>query len=276
MKFIKICKQIFRRKILAISLLIPFVIVGVGSELLNTPESLSATETQIESTRRYRALKTRGRIFKKTTTFNNVLTEIRALAQARQPAGTAIKYNATINAKGLVAIDNRIDGWMSNKDLLWLFNTAREMNQIVEIGSWKGRSTHALLSGGNGTVNAVDHFLGSIDELEDNQYKIQVKSIYKDFMQNVGGFKNLQVLKMDNARAVKQFKDKSVDMVFIDGCHIYEEVLGDIQRWLPKTRKIICGHDISDERVKKAVKEMFGNNFEKSKDDIWIKRITTA
>lgn len=172
------------------------------------------------------------------------------------------------------AEENKIDGWMDNNDLLWLFNTAKEMDSVVEIGCWKGRSTHALLSGCQGTVYAVDHFLGSIDEREGAHEEAKTRDIHKDFMENVGSFKNLQVLKMDNAKAVKQFDDNSVDMVFIDAGHTYEEVLSDIKWWLPKAKKIICGHDAGDGGVEKAIKEVFGNEFEINEiSSIWIKRI---
>ena len=172
------------------------------------------------------------------------------------------------------ASDNKIQGWMNDTDLLWLFNTAKGMDSVVEIGSWKGRSTHALLSGCKGTVYAVDHFLGSIDERSGAHAEAGLKDIYKDFIANVENFKNLKVLKMDNAEAVKQFQDNSIDMVFIDAGHTYEEVLGDIRRWLPKVRKIICGHDRGNEQVIKAVVEMLGTGFEKTEGgNIWMKRI---
>jgi predicted O-methyltransferase YrrM len=92
-----------------------------------------------------------------------------------------MKYNAS---------KNKIQGWMSETELLWLFNTAKEMNSVVEIGSWKGRSTHALLSGCKGTVYAVDHFLGSVDERETYHAEAKTRDIYKDFMGNVGSFKD--------------------------------------------------------------------------------------
>lgn len=174
---------------------------------------------------------------------------------------------------------NTIDGWMDNLDLLWLFNTAKRMDRIVEIGSWKGRSTHALLSGCKGTVYAIDHFLGSIDEtgeIEVDHAEVKTRDIYKDFMENVGSFKNLKVLKMYNAEAVKSFKDDSIDMVFIDGGHTYQEVLSDIKRWLPKTKKIICGHDRNYRSIQKALRKVFGSKFEinnKGKGLIWIKRL---
>jgi precorrin-6B methylase 2 len=168
---------------------------------------------------------------------------------------------------------NKIDGWMCGDELLWLFNTAKEMDNVVEIGSWKGRSTHALLSGCKGTVYAVDHFLGSIAERETTHAEAKTRDIYQDFMRNVGSFKNLKVLKMDNAEAVKRFEDKSIDMVFIDGGHTYEEVMADIKNWLPKTKKIICGHDLGEGGVGSAVKKMFGNGFETDRGRIWIERI---
>jgi hypothetical protein len=177
-------------------------------------------------------------------------------------------------------LGNEIGGWMNGVELLWLFNTAKEMDSIVEIGSWKGRSTHALLSGCKGTVYAVDHFLGSKGERGRIFAETRTRDVYKDFMANVGNFKNLKVLKMDSAEAVKQFEDKSVDMVFIDAGHTYEETLADIKRWLPKTKKIICGHDLYEcKPVEVAVREMFGDDFEKFKVDkregigFWVKRL---
>ena len=159
--------------------------------------------------------------------------------------------------------NNNIDGWMLPEQLGWLFNAAKEMKSIVEIGSWKGKSTHALLTGCKGTVHAVDIFNGSMkkDVSGDEQYE--------EFMRNVGHFKNLEIYRMPSAEAVKKFKDKSIDMVFIDGGHTYEEVKQDIEMWLPKTKKLICGHDYQGADVKKAVDEKFKNV--DCVDNIWFK-----
>jgi len=46
----------------------------------------------------------------------------------------------------------QIEGWMSYAELIWLNLTAKKMNSIVEIGSWKGRSAHALASACPGKV----------------------------------------------------------------------------------------------------------------------------
>lgn len=147
--------------------------------------------------------------------------------------------------------NNDIDGWMSKEELSWLHKVAGTMDSIAEIGSWKGRSTHALLTACKGTVTAIDHFKGSPGEQAHKGIKP-----YDDFKKNVGMFKNLKVLKMSSDKAVD--KVGKVDMVFIDGAHTYEAVKNDIEKWLPKTKKLICGHDFQWPGVQQAVTEKLG------------------
>jgi len=166
---------------------------------------------------------------------------------------------------------NSIKGWMRQNDLQWLYETAKEMDNIVEIGSWEGRSTHALLSGCCGEVSAVDHFLGSKSELMSSHKATTTRDIYNEFLENVGSFKNLKIYRKDSLEASKEFKDNSVDMVFIDGGHMYEEVVADINAWAPKARKIICGHDYPLKRVRRAVRDTLGEPIRNNKDgNIWI------
>ena len=54
---------------------------------------------------------------------------------------------------------NDIEGWMEQTELEWLYSIASEMESIVEIGSWKGRSIHALCTRCKGTVTAIDLFM---------------------------------------------------------------------------------------------------------------------
>jgi len=166
---------------------------------------------------------------------------------------------------------NNIAGWIRESELQWLYSTAKEMETIVEIGSWKGRSTHALLSGCSGAVWAIDHWLGSKNEPELKK-EVSEHDIFEIFKLNVGHFKNLKIIRADSIEAAKQFGEKSIDMVFIDGDHGYEEVKGDIAAWFPKTKKIICGHDYDWPSVRQAVGEIFGipDIFCES---IWVKRL---
>lgn len=160
---------------------------------------------------------------------------------------------------------NEIEGWMSKEELNFLYKIAGGVKDIVEIGSWKGRSTHALLSGCKGTVTAIDTFKGSPGE----KSHIGIKP-YKDFIKNVGNFKNLKVIKSDSIKASKKFKGK-VDFIFIDGAHTYEAVKADIEAWLPKARIMIAGHDFQWPGVQKAVTEKLG--YVHKKDTIWYKKL---
>jgi hypothetical protein len=135
--------------------------------------------------------------------------------------------------------------WMYAHELAWLFNRAKEMASIVEIGSWKGRSTEILLKGCKGKVYAVDHWRGSPAELGSGYMGQELARIdvFEEFLKRVGSFPNLSVLKMPSAEAAKQFDRGSVDMVFIDAGHDYASVMKDLEAWRSIPAKLLCGHD---------------------------------
>lgn len=172
-----------------------------------------------------------------------------------------------------IALNNIVSMGTSDDDLEWLYNQSLEMDNVVEIGVWKGRASHALLSGCKGTVYCVDHFKGSLTERKTTHLEAVEKDIYSDFIKNVGHFKNMTLIKMDSAEASGLFDDKSVDMVFIDGGHDYETVNADIKAWLPKCKKLICGHDVIQEGVPRALKENFPDGFETYGGNIWLVRL---
>jgi predicted O-methyltransferase YrrM len=161
---------------------------------------------------------------------------------------------------------------MPKENLVWLFETARKMESIVEVGSWKGRSTHALLSGCRGTVYAVDHFKGSMAEIgrDQSHFEATIRDISVDFLKNVGMFTNLVVLKANSVDAAKKFKPGSIDMVFIDGGHTYDDIYLDLEAWAPIARRLVCGHDYGSE-VKDAVDKKFGEKrVETMGSGIWM------
>jgi len=70
-------------------------------------------------------------------------------------------------------------------------------------------------------------------------------------------------LKEYSNKAVKNFDDFSLDLVYIDAQHDYEAVKEDINLWYPKVKQngILCGHDYTLSEpccgVIKAVNEKF-------------------
>lgn len=150
--------------------------------------------------------------------------------------------------------DPQLEGMVTPTELNWLYKTSKTVDSFLEIGSYKGKSTHAILSGGCPEVYAVDHFVGSSDPIETGNL-----DTYDAFLKNVAGFKNLTTYRMSSLEAVSEFADKSLDVVFIDGGHRIQEITEDIVAWLPKAKKILCGHDYNDVKaVKLAVDTLLG------------------
>lgn len=83
-----------------------------------------------------------------------------------------------------------------------------------------------------------------------------------------------EVIRKDSVTASKDFKDNSLDFVFIDADHTYEGCKADIVSWLPKVKEDgwICGHDFRNPNypawgVEKAVAELVVENGYKLETD---------
>lgn len=172
-------------------------------------------------------------------------------------------------------INYSIPGWMSGPELMWLHETSKKMKSVLEIGSFKGRSTFALCTGCQGTVFAVDRFEGDPTVFGGVNF-------YKDFYTNVGHFTNLVIFRADSVYASQFFAPKSIDMIFIDGDHTKEGVIADIDAWLPKCNKLICGHDLrpwagkewtkGESEVEPALRDR-NIDFRIAVDSIWYKEL---
>lgn len=155
-------------------------------------------------------------------------------------------------------------GWMREPELEWLTQQASEMASIVEVGVLRGRSAFALLTACAGPVYCIDPW-----DDEGNH-------AFPAFMADCGHFPNLRPIHGCSPEAAKRVTGK-VDMVFLDGDHSYEAVLADIDAWLPKTRKLLCGHDYWNLEgypgVNRAVNEVFGERvFSPDDTSIWAVR----
>ena len=110
----------------------------------------------------------------------------------------------------------------------------------------------------------------------------EVKKLYLvDVVDNVHDrFKHegdrVQFILKPSVEAAKDFKDNSLDFVYIDACHSYQAVMEDLNAWYPKVKigGIICGHDFrpSDleihEGVAQAVTDFFSSlNIELYQED---------
>lgn len=168
--------------------------------------------------------------------------------------------------------DNGIEGWMRFPELQWLYNEAKKHTIIVEVGSWKGKSTHALLSGCKGKVYSVDTWQGSEDLRDSTNWMAKKEDVYSIFVENTKTFNHSISIPKSSVDAAQCFQDDSIDMVFIDAGHDYKSVKEDILAWLPKVKEggIICGHDYQQSwmSVIQAVNEILGKP-DGTCDSIW-------
>jgi hypothetical protein len=98
--------------------------------------------------------------------------------------------------------------------------------------------------------------------------------LYNEFISNISPISNIvNPIRTTSLEASKLYPDESLDVVFLDASHRYEDVKDDIIAWYPKVKKggIFSGHDYPTwEQVVKAVNECFpGRNFEVS-EYCWI------
>lgn len=165
-----------------------------------------------------------------------------------------------------------IEGWMLESELAQLYDWASDMDSIVEVGSWKGRSTFALRAGSDGTVEAVDTFTGSPGDGEHyRRVKAAGGSTLAEFIANTAAAGPITITVKDSIEASADHVP--VDMVFIDAGHSYAEVLADLRAWRPLARKLICGHDWQFGEVRRAVSEVLGEIERVPGTSLWYFRV---
>ncbi|CAN2039834.1 hypothetical protein GMMP15_1490018 [Candidatus Magnetomoraceae bacterium gMMP-15] len=93
------------------------------------------------------------------------------------------------NAK-LLDLIKKVDGWLTHKEGLFLYTLAKDNpldGDIIEIGSWKGKSTICLSLGAkesskNNKVYAIDPHTGSNEHKE---YLGENIWTYEEFLNNI-------------------------------------------------------------------------------------------
>ena len=143
------------------------------------------------------------------------------------------------------------------QELQWLGKQAAGCEKIVELGSYKGRSTRAMLDNSKAHIWCVDDWNGryaNISQTRDHQYR--------EFLYNVRDHiaaGRVTVLRMTTEVGVVQLrKEAPFDMIFIDADHTYEGVSFDIVAYRPLLRPggLLCGHDHQHEPIRTAVQEL--------------------
>lgn len=122
-------------------------------------------------------------------------------------------------------------------EILFFLSTIQDIRgDVMEIGSWLGKSTVHLASGcqlsGNGIVHAIDTFGGNLGK--EDLYTTPLEkdeSIYARFKKNIALAKLTKYIKIHkkSSEDVDAEIQENIRLAFIDGCHDYKLVLHDIK-----------------------------------------------
>jgi len=159
------------------------------------------------------------------------------------------------------------EDWFTYKEFYSnIVNMLPTNSTLVEVGSWKGKSLAFLCVE---SLNKSKNFnIYSVDIWEDKKELNKTEhtnNIFNIFLENIAPIKqSINVIRNTSVNASRTFCDSSIDFVFIDASHEYEDVKDDINAWLPKIKPggIIAGHDYNshdNNQVNIAVNEIFGN-----------------
>ncbi|HYM63611.1 MAG TPA: class I SAM-dependent methyltransferase, partial [Gaiellaceae bacterium] len=142
----------------------------------------------------------------------------------------------------LADLRKRLDdlpGWLSYEEGETLYTLAQKCSGrgvIVEIGSWRGKSTTCL---GLGSKAGKAVKIYSVDRHTDGTFP--------DFLQNIekAGIGDLVTPIRSRSQDAWQDFDEPIELLFIDGSHEYDLVKDDFDHWVPKVVDggVVAMHD---------------------------------
>ena len=127
-----------------------------------------------------------------------------------------------------------VDGLISDAQAMRLFERARAVpdgGRIVEIGSYKGRSTVALALGapGGAEIVAIDPYLPSEAGAPFDEGEAAKRSFFENLRQ-CGVADRVRQVRRRSGDASEEVEGE-IDLLWIDGDHGYRAVRRDVQVW---------------------------------------------
>jgi hypothetical protein len=117
----------------------------------------------------------------------------------------------------------------------------------VEIGVLRGKFSKKLSQAGL-KLYAIDPWIGFHGQGRTQNEQIVQDGYYEQTKKILTPYKNCTIIRKTSMEALVNFKDKSLDFVFIDGDHDFRHAAEDIFEWSKKVRAggAVAGHDYFD------------------------------
>lgn len=132
---------------------------------------------------------------------------------------------------------------------------------VVEVGSWQGRSTLALAQAVAPTaVHAVDTWRGSLGEV--SEVLAGQRDVFAEFLVNTADTPNITPHRQD-WRDYFTEHPAPIRLGFIDALHTYEEVRDQLATMRPLVVPggLLCGDDNHHPPIQQAVLDAFGTAY---------------
>jgi len=163
-------------------------------------------------------------------------------------------------------LHHKIFGWFSTKGeqvCAEMVMKYPDGSLFVEVGTFMGKSACYIAQEIKRKNKKIEFHV--IDNFKDNENKQKLAGrdlfeIWCENMKKAEVFDSINVFKLNSLDAVENYKDKSIDFLYLDADHSYEAVKSDIQKWLPKIKigGTFAGDDFCKKDVEKAVTEILG------------------
>lgn len=174
----------------------------------------------------------------------------------------------------------KIQGWLTPSEALGLRYVATRLkkdSRVLEIGSWKGKSTFCIAHGlVDGTIFCVDPFNADGEQQSKSSYESAKgeEDLLTQFNNNVKGFNNIQI--NPNKGYSQDFVGKinNVDFLFIDGDHSIEGCKFDFEHFEDAVNPggYIAFHDYHPKRKEVGPTHVIEQVVSKNKNYKWMYR----
>ena len=163
-------------------------------------------------------------------------------------------YKAYTPEKVIHIFDSIIYGYnhmTSRNDLVHLCNKYK--GTYVEIGVWKGDFTEYVMKMCNfSKVIGIDPYRvfpqSKYNDAINSISQSELDTVYTSILDRFKQYKEFTLYRNTSDEIIDIVSDKSIDVVYIDGNHMYDAILSDLTLWYPKVSDggIIIGDDCHD------------------------------
>lgn len=151
------------------------------------------------------------------------------------------------DGRRIVRLHRELEGLISVDECAWLYRSARGCREVVEIGSYRGKSAVLLALGSAacaGRVTAIDpHFVGK--DTPTVQFDSEDRRVLREQAERHGVTGRINEMVMTSRDALREWDGRAIDLLWVDGDHSEEAVAFDLTEWgkLVRPGGLIAAHD---------------------------------